>query len=232
MNVKYMLFSLSMISAVILAGCSADSQENSDGKLDVDRMDPDVNDDGMVVADNIKAGQMSNPDNGRYLLDADASTLEYGAYKITGSGHKGTVDLSSGYLVVEDGEFTAGEFIVDMTTITESTDSTGFITHVMSEDFFDVEDYPESKFVVNDIEYDSGDSYIITGDLTIMDTTDEISFPAEMEENDGDLIVNAEFTIDRTKWGIIYGSGSFFKEIGDNAIKDEIDYRLDLVFRV
>ena len=43
-------------------------------------------------------------------------------------------------------------------------------------------------------------------------------------------MANAEFSIDRTRWGIEYSSGTIFAELGDKAIRDNIDYRLELVF--
>jgi hypothetical protein len=51
-----------------------------------------------------------------------------------------------------------------------------------------------------------------------------------MTEENNILSAKADFVIDRTKWDIKYGSGSFFKEMGDKAIKDEIIFSLDLKF--
>ena len=59
--------------------------------------------------------------------------------------------------------------------------------------------------------------------------TNEISFLAIVENTDS-LNIQAQLDIDRTKWGITYGSGSFIEDLGDKAIKDEISYDLNLVF--
>ena len=54
--------------------------------------------------------------NGTYVLDADASTLYWEAYKPIG-GHMGGINLKSGELVVEGNKPSSGSFVIDMTTI-------------------------------------------------------------------------------------------------------------------
>jgi hypothetical protein len=41
---------------------------------------------------------------------------------------------------------------------------------------------------------------------------------------------STEFSVDRTKFGIQYGSGSFFDDLGDRTIYDEFDLKVDLAF--
>ena len=100
------------------------------------------------------------------------------------------------------------------------------MNHIKSKDFFDVDKYPISTLIIKSIT----EAYTITADLTIMDQTNEISFPARVSTNNGKLHISADFEIDRTQWGITYGSGSFFENLGDKAIKDKIKYGLELVF--
>jgi len=168
-----------------------------------------------------------------YYLDISKSTLKYTASKIVGNLHTGTVALSKGNLITTDdlpkGNLISGEFTIDMTTFTESKNNERFLKHIASADFFDVEKYPTSKITLKKLEK-TGDNYQVTGDLTIKDTTKEITFPATAEFTDDEFRVKAKFQIDRTKWDLTYGSGSFFKEMGDKAIKDLIDYELNLVF--
>lgn len=198
---------------LLLAGCTSG---NSAGQ-------------GAAVTDTTTAAS-DLPDNAHYVLDTDQSTLTYGAYRLTGKGHTGTVDISDGTLERADGTFTSGTFTIDMTTITEDNDNTRFLGHVQNEDFFDVENHPTSTITVNRVDHVSGDEYTITGDLTILDTTHVVTFPATIRAEGDTLRATASFDIDRTLWGITYDSGSLFSDLGDRAIKDEIDYTLDLVF--
>ena len=132
-----------------------------------------------------------------------------------------------GEIGLSNGEFVSGDFTVDMTKIDESNNNERFLGHIRSADFFDIETYPTSEFRITDIQK-AGDSFVVTGDLTIKDTTNEISFPASAELSESGLSAQADFEIDRTRWGIIYDSGNFIKDIGDHAIEDEVHFTLDL----
>lgn len=169
---------------------------------------------------------LSLPVDEEYILDTENSLLTWEISKIVGNHHTGTVAIKEGSLTRENDEFTKGEFIIDMTTITETKDNQRFLNHIKSGDFFDVDNYPISTLIIKSITED----YTVTADLTIMDQTNEISFPARVSTNNGKLHISADFEIDRTQWGITYGSGSFFEDLGDKAIKDEIKYSLELVF--
>jgi polyisoprenoid-binding protein YceI len=60
--------------------------------------------------------------------------------------------------------------------------------------------------------------------LTIKGITKGISFPATLKKVGSKYIANASFSIDRTKWDIRYGSSSFFDNLGNKAIKNEIEF--------
>jgi hypothetical protein len=64
--------------------------------------------------------------------------------------------------------------------------------------------------------------------LTIKDISQLIAFPAKITFKDGQIFAQAEFNIDRTQWDIKYGSGQFFKELADKAIKDEINFKIEI----
>lgn len=162
-----------------------------------------------------------------YELDPDASTLEWAAYRFTGSGHTGTVDIADGYMAYTDDALMQGAFVIDMTSITESKNNEQFLKHIRSDDFFTVDQYPTSTLVVNDVVTQNGTS-TVDGELTIRGITNEVSFPASIERTEDELKASAEFDIDRTKWGVVYDSGSIFKQLGDRAIEDNITYTLDM----
>ena len=69
-------------------------------------------------------------------------------------------------------------------------------------------------------------TYTVIANLTIKGVTKPIIF---------DLIVNgntatANLSVDRTKYSIRYGSGSFFDDLGDKTIYDEFDLKVNLAF--
>jgi polyisoprenoid-binding protein YceI len=69
-------------------------------------------------------------------------------------------------------------------------------------------------------------SYEATADLTIKDVTKSVSFPISIYGSKA----TATLKIDRTDYGLRYGSASFIDNIGDKAIYDEFDLVVDLEF--
>ncbi len=60
--------------------------------------------------------------------------------------------------------------------------------------------------------------------------TNPIEFPAKLNVAKNTLTGEALVKIDRTKWGLKYGSGNFFKELaGDKIINGEFELNLKLV---
>lgn len=192
-----------------------------------------------VTADNERPAVPTS--SATHSVDTQNSVIKWHAKRKIGNEHFGTVSLKQGTLNTnpsEEESLFRGEFVVDMKSIvvTGMTDPmmSTFLNHIKSDDFFSVEQYPEARFVITKFEPTfSKDvtSYTVTGDLTIKDKTAEIRFPATVTHGAEGITVASTFTIDRTTWDIRYGSGKFFKELGDKIIEDAIDFELNLVFK-
>ena len=162
-------------------------------------------------------------------IDVKESKITWKGEKVTGS-HEGTIDLKSGYLNVEDEKILGGEFVIDMTSL-QSTDLEGeskgkLEGHLKSDDFFGVANHPEAKLIITKASKKSGNTYGIVGDLTIKGITNPVTF--DMVYNGKSA--NANLIIDRTKYNVRYGSGSFFDNLGDKTIYDEFKIAVDLKF--
>ncbi len=174
---------------------------------------------GIVEADKVK-------------VDVDASTVKWVGKKVTGQ-HNGSIALKGGRLEMEDGTLTGGLFTIDMTSIVCEDLSGGtkgkLEGHLKSDDFFGVETYPTATFVITRAVPQGPGKYKVVGNITIKDTTEEIQFPATVEEKDGKYTATADLTIDRSKFDIRYGSGSFFDNLGDKTIYDDFELSISLV---
>ena len=169
-----------------------------------------------------------------YTVNTNESTLTWSSSRIVGSDHTGTVPINEGLIVNEQDRFTGGQFTLDIINFTENKNNERFMNHVRSADFFDVEQFPTAEFVITDmIPNGESDGNVfnvrVTGDLEIKGITNEIQFPATLELTDGTVKATASFTIDRTRWGIEFDSGSIFTDLGDRAIEDDIEFDLDLI---
>ena len=172
-----------------------------------------------------------------FAVDVSASTLGWTGKKVT-KQHNGTIGIKSGSISVENDQIKAGKFIVDMTTIrnidlTDAGANTNLVGHLSSPDFFDVQRYQESRFEITSAEKlaqpdSAGNNYNIMGNLTIKDVTKNITIPAVVTMDSTKFTAVSKFSIDRSEWNVQYGSGKFFKGLGDNLIDDIISFDLDL----
>ncbi|HAZ12782.1 MAG: hypothetical protein A2X86_04250 [Bdellovibrionales bacterium GWA2_49_15] len=149
-------------------------------------------------------------------VDLAKSQFEWLGTKITGK-HNGMLSLKSGTVELEKGKLKGAEFIMDMNSIT-NLDQTGewhdkFLAHMKSADFFDVQKFPEAKLVVTKIVGDK-----VNADLTIKGKTNPVTFQVVQKNNEYSGVLK----FDRTKFDMIYGSGNFFKNLGDKMIHDEV----------
>jgi polyisoprenoid-binding protein YceI len=96
---------------------------------------------------------------------------------------------------------------VDIDTTSIKTDIEKLTDHLKSADFFNVNEHPTAKFESTKIETGADGQSTITGNLTLLGVTKEISFPAKVVVQDGKLSLQADFTIDRSEFGMTYGEG-------------------------
>ncbi len=168
-----------------------------------------------------------------YKVDTTASNIIWNAEKVTGK-HTGTVKIKNGNLQVDHGKLIGGSFEIDMNSITnidlEGEWATKLVGHIKSDDFFGVDKYPTAKFVITRaIPQDTKGNYKIIGNLTIKEKTNEITFKANVAEAGGSITATGDIVVDRSKFDVKYGSGSFFDNLGDKTIYDEFGLKVSLV---
>ena len=151
--------------------------------------------------------------------------------KVTGS-HEGNISIKEGHLNFDNNNFTGGNIVIDMSTI-ECTDLDGdskknIEGHLSSDDFFSVKKYPTATLeVINTekIKY-STNKYKVTAVLVIKDIKNNIEFEAVVDNS----LAKVELVIDRTKYNVKYGSGSFFDNLGDKMIYDDFTLSVSLTY--
>lgn len=173
-----------------------------------------------------------------YVVNADASEMAWIGEKVTGQ-HNGTINIKEGEFTI-DGENMSGAFVIDMNSLyvldipADNENHAKLTGHLKSDDFFSVGTYPEATFTVTKVlPYRAREgetaNYKVTGDLTIKGITNEISFPAHIDIADGKMTAKASFSVDRSRWNVRYGSGTFFDNLGDKLIYDDFHIDLNLV---
>jgi len=166
----------------------------------------------------------------RLTADNNKTKLEWLGEKVLGK-HTGTVSLKSGWLESTDNKITGGEFVIDMTSIKDNDGSARLESHLKSDDFFSVEKFPESKLVLTgSTSFDKGTA-MVYGDLTIKGISNPVEFKATMQKKDEGTWFFASIAVDRTKYNVRYGSGSFFDNLGDKTIYDEFKLKVNLLVK-
>ncbi len=162
-----------------------------------------------------------------------SSTLAWEAKKVTGQ-HNGTIAIADGTLNVDHKKITGGKVSVDMNTIvdvdlTDAGYNQKLIGHLKSDDFFGVAKFPTATLEVKNVAAKSDNLCHFTADLTIKGISSPVEFDAEVTEAGGQLTAAGSIVVNRTKYGIKYGSGSFFQGLGDKVIYDDFTLKFKLV---
>jgi polyisoprenoid-binding protein YceI len=172
------------------------------------------------------------PEPRTLALDLKESRVRWVGKKVTGQ-HNGTIQVKSGEIHTKGDALTGGKFEIDMTTIavedlTNSKQNAKLTNHLKSNDFFAVSQYPTAVFQITEVKPGPEGRFDVTGNLTVKGITNPVSFPVKVETAGGKAKATGTFTLDRTKWDVRYGSGKFFKGLGDKLIHDDFEISFDV----
>jgi polyisoprenoid-binding protein YceI len=146
---------------------------------------------------------------------------------ITWTGHaevgtyapSGGLSVREGQIVFENDSLVAATLVIDMNSMTQSNPE--LVQHLKSPDFFDVEHYPTALIRIDRI----ADGTVF-GTMTLKGKTAPFEAPVKVAEANGRLVIAGKVTLDRTQYGIIYDSASFFSSLGAHAVRNnfEVDF--------
>jgi polyisoprenoid-binding protein YceI len=163
----------------------------------------------------------------KFEIVSTQSNIDWVGKKVTGA-HNGTIAVKEGEFILNDGKLTGGKFTIDTTTIkildvTDPATNAQFAGHLASDDFFAIEKYPEAALEITSV---SGNQ--VEGHLTIKDITHPVSFDVAVNVNGDVLTASGKLVIDRTKYGIKFRSGNFFKDLGDTLIYNDFELNVSV----
>jgi polyisoprenoid-binding protein YceI len=113
------------------------------------------------------------PASGTWAIDGSHTSAEFVARHLMVAKVRGGFGSVSGTIeVAEDSAASRVEVVIDTSSVsTADADRDG---HIKSPDFFDVENYPEMRFVSTAVR-PNGASWVLVGDLTIKDITKPVT---------------------------------------------------------
>lgn len=155
-------------------------------------------------------------------INGENSKVTFTGSKVTGKHEGGFKDLT-GTIDLVNGKPAESSVSVDIDTTSVFSDDEKLTGHLKSADFFDVAKFPKASFRSTKIEAaGAADSYTVTGDFELHGVTKSISFPATIKTGADDVTVDAEFSINRKDFGIVYTGTA------DDLIRDGVVIKLDL----
>ncbi|TAE56104.1 MAG: YceI family protein [Bacteroidetes bacterium] len=167
-----------------------------------------------------------------YLVDKEASRIAWEGREIL-TRHNGTIGINGGKLLVVGERLAGGKVEIDMNSIvnldiTKPEKNADLVNHLKSDDFFGVQEFPTAALEILEVKSTDGGKFLVTANLTLRDVTNLVVFPASISIKNNQLAATAIFSIDRSKWNVRFNSSSFFENLGDEAILDEIKLAIEL----
>lgn len=209
-------------AAIALASCGAPAETNTD----------------TTPAKEVSNG-VETPEfiGGTYTIDPAASTVNWRGTKITNDSHVGTVTVHKGSINVVDKTISKAFVAIDMNTMVctdegmDDDTKANLIGHLTSDDFFGVEQFPYARLDLEGIKT-KGDVAMAYGQIVIREIAQPIHFPVTISDDNGNIVVDASVTVDRSKHEVKFRSGAFpelFPDLGDKLINDNIELDVHIV---
>ncbi|WP_313090111.1 YceI family protein [Chryseobacterium flavum] len=176
-------------------------------------------------------------------VDTTASVVNWKAFHKGGFAPRwGTLNVKSGDLSIEGGQVSAGNFIIDMTSIkvdpasvTEKDKKPADLeAHLKNPDFFNVEKNPTADFKITSVadlkdapkDAIAGANKTVSGNLTLLGKTMNVTFPAKVDVVENSAAIQAKFTVNRTDWGIKFGTSE--ADPAEWMISKDIEIAIDV----
>ena len=161
-----------------------------------------------------------------YGIDLEKSKIKWTGKEITTSSHYGTLKFVEGEIKFQP-EAVTGKVVVDMESLSVD-DLTGVSKarlegHLRSDDFFSVSSHKSSTIEVTSSKK-NGDDFDVDGVLTIKGISHPISFVLSVDNK----VATSKLTFDRSKYDVRFRSGTFFENLGDKLILDDIELDVEL----
>jgi polyisoprenoid-binding protein YceI len=157
-------------------------------------------------------------------INPENSKVEFTASKVTAS-HPGGFKQFSGTIELAGEKPESSKVTVDIDLSSVFTNEEKLTEHLKTPDFFDVAKYPKATFTSTSIVPDTAkgaDNYTVTGDLDLHGQKKSITFPATIKVYPDSVSVNAEFSINRKDFAIVYPG------MVNDLIRDDVVMKLTL----
>ena len=171
--------------------------------------------------------------SGDYVMDNDNSSIKWTGRELSTKSHYGSLQMKNGSLTINIDGTVNGIIKIDMTTIDcedlQGRSKASLERHLRSDDFFSVESHPIATLTFkSEGGIAAGNKLAFNGDLEIKGISHPISFESEVKNVDPKVSALVNMTFDRSKYNVRFRSGTFFQNLGDKLIYDDIEISVDI----
>lgn len=179
--------------------------------------------------ENADKEEVASSAEGTYVVDVEASVVNWKGTMMGMYSHTGTLKFSEGKIKMKDGEIAGGTFVVDMNSMSPTDDNYDpeegkskdkLVEHLKSDDFFLVSEHPTATFSIGAVK----DNKAI-GKMTIRGHTNEVEVNVgDIHAHDGDVHITGSTSLDRQSYEV-----KFDHPAEDMVLSDDLEIEVDIM---
>ncbi|MCY1653860.1 YceI family protein [Streptomyces sp. NPDC006682] len=168
---------------------------------------------------------------GTYTIDPAHSSIGFTVRHAMVTNVRGSFGEHEGTLVLDGSAPSNSSASIDVKIASVDTGIADRDGHLVSGDFFDAEKFPLMSFRSTQAEQLGGDTYRVTGDLTIKDVTRPLSIDLEFNGSATDVYGNERVGFEgstdilRSDWGLTWNAAL---ETGGVMVSDKVKLNFDI----
>lgn len=168
---------------------------------------------------------------GTYTIDPAHSSIGFTVRHAMVTNVRGSFGEHEGTLVLDGSAPSNSSASIDVKIASVDTGIADRDGHLVSGDFFDAETFPLMTFRSTQAEQLGGDTYRVTGDLTIKDVTRPLSIDLEFNGSATDVYGNERVGFEgstdilRSDWGLTWNAAL---ETGGVMVSDKVKLNFDI----
>jgi polyisoprenoid-binding protein YceI len=168
---------------------------------------------------------------GTYNVDPSHTRVGFVARHAMVTKVRGSFKEISGSGYFDASNPSASHLELDIVAKSVDTGNADRDAHLRSNDFFDMDTYPEITFKSTGVQAAGNDKYQVTGDLTIKDVTKSVSFDLEVTGPVADPWGNTRIglegttTVNRKDWGVNWNAAL---EAGGVLVSEKVTLEFDV----
>lgn len=158
-----------------------------------------------------------------YAIEPATSKIDWTGSKVTAK-HEGNFGSFKGTIALVDGAPEKSSINIDIDMDSLKTEPEKLVGHLKSPDLFDTAKFPKATFASTAITKGGTGTatHTIAGNLTLHGVTKSITFPATIKVTPAEADGDAEFTINRKDFGVVYPG------MANDLIRDDIVIKLTI----